>query len=67
MKQLRCQQHELPFSLFCDRCDEPVCDQCSVVGPHNSSIHSLSQLPQAYERRVQEIKERLHSIYTHRD
>ena len=52
MQQLKCRQHQLPFTLFCDRCNEPICDQCSIVGPHNTSIHSLSQLPQAYERRV---------------
>ena len=53
MQQLKCSQHELPFSLFCDRCNEPVCDQCSIIGPHHTPIHSLSQLSQAYERRVQ--------------
>lgn len=49
----------MPFSLYCDRCAEPVCQKCTVVGPHHTSIHSLSQLPQAYERRVQELSVRL--------
>ena len=63
MKQLKCEQHELPFSLFCDRCNELICDRCSIIGPHNTAIHSLSQIGQAYERRVKEIKERLNKIY----
>lgn len=57
--KLECNLHGLSFSLYCDRCLEPVCQKCTFIGPHNTAIHSLTPLHQAYERRVQEVNARL--------
>lgn len=37
--QLRnCYHHGVMLTMFCDSCEEPVCDQCTVVGPHNTQV-----------------------------
>lgn len=46
--KLYCNLHNEPFTLYCDRCLEPICQKCTVIGPHHTTIHSLTPLPQAY-------------------
>ena len=33
-----CYHHSMILTLYCDHCDEPVCDQCTIVGPHNTQV-----------------------------
>lgn len=51
--QLRtCYHHAVFLTLYCDTCEEPVCDQCTIVGPHNTQMHKISNLMDAYNSRV---------------
>jgi hypothetical protein len=31
-----CVHHELSLNLFCESCEEPICRQCTILGPHNN-------------------------------
>lgn len=47
-----CYHHGIKLTMFCEACEEPVCDQCTVVGPHNTQFHKISGLMEAYNQRV---------------
>ena len=50
MKHLKhlCIHHKLPLKLFCDSCNEPICDECKVVGPHETKLHNVKTIIEAY-------------------
>ncbi len=51
--QLRtCYHHSVFLTLYCDTCEEPVCDQCTIVGPHNTQMHKIGNMMDAYNSRV---------------
>lgn len=33
-----CIHHKSPFINFCETCEELVCSQCTVFGPHNNHV-----------------------------
>jgi hypothetical protein len=30
-----------PLSLYCTSCEEPICEDCAMVGPHNNQVETL--------------------------
>ncbi len=33
-----CVHHQKDLVLYCESCEEPICDQCSTLGPHNNQV-----------------------------
>ena len=31
-----CATHGNPNMLFCKTCNEPICEKCTITGPHNT-------------------------------
>ena len=50
MKHLKhfCIHHKLPLKLFCDSCNEPICEECKVIGPHETKLHNVKTIIEAY-------------------
>jgi hypothetical protein len=42
-----CVHHHLPFAQYCESCEQPVCTQCLLLGPHNSEVHAVASLENA--------------------
>lgn len=36
-----CIPHKRKLVYFCDSCQEPICQQCTALGPHNSQVSSI--------------------------
>ena len=53
MKHLKhlCVHHNLPLKLFCDSCNEPACDECKISGPHDTKLHSVKNIIEAYNEK----------------
>ena len=53
MKHLKhfCIHHKLPLKLFCDSCNEPICEECKVVGPHETKLHNVKTIIEAYNEK----------------
>ena len=47
------QQH--PLNYYCDTCNEPICNQCQIIGPHNTNYHRITSLQDAYNKRIKYI------------
>jgi len=55
-----CIHHEQTMTYFCDSCQEPVCNQCTVIGPHNNQLHRLIDLQTAFRTQSQAFNVILH-------
>ena len=53
MKHLKhfCIHHKLPLKLFCDSCNEPICEECKVVGPHETKLHNVKTIIEVYNEK----------------
>ena len=36
-----CVHHKEPLKYFCDSCEEPICNQCTIMGPHNTQVFTI--------------------------
>ena len=37
-EEKRCYYHQLPLFFYCESCEEPICEQCTQLGPHNNQV-----------------------------
>lgn len=44
-----CYNHNLALKFFCTSCEEPICDKCQVLGPHNNKLHKISTISDSYQ------------------
>ena len=53
MKHLKhfCIHHNLPLKLFCNSCNEPICEECKTVGPHDTKLHNVKTIIEAYNEK----------------
>ena len=47
-----CYHHQHPLILYCDTCNEPICNECQIIGPHNTNYHRILNLQDAYNKRM---------------
>jgi len=52
--------HNKPLRYFCESCEELVCYDCTVMGPHNTQLHRVSSLDDAYKYRFELINRQIH-------
>lgn len=38
LKSRDCVHHKSPFIYYCETCEELICSQCTVYGPHNNHV-----------------------------
>ena len=55
-----CMLHGKPFRFFSENHDELVCYDCTVMGPHNTQLHRLSNLDEAFRYRFESINKQIH-------
>ena len=51
-----CYHHQqYPLNYYCDTCNETICNQCQIIGPHNTNYHRIISLQDAYNKRIKYI------------
>lgn len=51
-KENGCVHHQQKLMYYCEACEEPICEQCTVTGPHNNQLHRINTLEFAFKSRV---------------
>ena len=46
-----CIYHGKPLIYFCENVDEPICYDCTVMGPYNTPLHRILSIDDAYWNR----------------
>ena len=55
-----CMLHDKPIRYFCDSCEELLCYDCTVMGPHNTQLHRICNLEEAFRFRFETINKSIH-------
>jgi len=56
MQEKICATHSQSLKYYCDTCEEPICYECTVQGPHNSQMHRAITLSEAFGNRYSSIQ-----------
>ena len=56
-----CMLHKQPLRYFCDSCEELICYDCTVMGPHNTQLHRISSIDDSFRFRFDQINKHIHS------
>ena len=56
-----CMLHSKPLRYFCDTCEELLCYDCTVMGPHNTQLHRICNMEEAFRYRFETINKSIHS------
>lgn len=52
--------HNKTLRYFCDSCEELLCYDCTVMGPHNTQLHRISSMDEAFRYRFDVINKSIH-------
>jgi hypothetical protein len=55
-----CLLHKQPLRYFCDSCEELICYDCTVMGPHNTQLHRISSIDEAFRYRFDAVNKNIH-------
>ena len=55
-----CVYHGKPIQYFCENADEPICYDCTVMGPYNTQLHWISSIPDAFGARLDLVTQAIH-------
>ena len=55
-----CVLHGKPIHYFCDSCEELLCHDCTVMGPHNTQLHRICNLDEAFRYRFEMTNKSIH-------
>lgn len=50
-----CYHHQNPLEFFCESCDEAICKQCQIIGPHNTNYHRIISIKEAFNKKYYQI------------
>jgi palmitoyltransferase len=54
MKKL-CYHHQSKLEFFCESCDEAICKQCQIIGPHNTNYHRIIPIREAFNKKFYQL------------
>jgi palmitoyltransferase len=58
--QTTCAIHGKPLNFYCENTESLICHDCTVMGPHNTQLHRISKLTDAFSYRFQLLNKSIH-------
>lgn len=52
--------HKQQLRYFCDSCEELICYDCTVMGPHNTQLHRITSIEESFKYRFDTINKHIH-------
>ena len=59
-RKKNCLLHKQPLRYFCDSCEELICYECTVMGPHNTQLHRISAIGDSFKYRFDSENKSIH-------
>ena len=56
-----CMLHGKPLRYYCDSAEELVCQDCIVMGPHNTQLSRICSIEEALRYRFETVNKSIHS------
>ena len=50
-----CMLHNKPLRYYCDNYEELICYDCTVMGPHNTQLHRICNVEEAFRYRFEKV------------
>ena len=50
-----CYHHQSKLEYFCESCDEAICKQCQIIGPHNTNYHRIIPIREAFNKKFYQL------------
>ena len=50
-----CYHHNNILDYYCESCNEPICYECQVVGPHNTKLHRISSISDSFKKKYNQL------------
>ena len=44
-----------PIQYFCESCEEPICQKCQMIGPHNNKLHKIVSIAESFKKKFVDI------------
>ena len=48
-----CYHHNNNLKFFCDSCEEPICEDCQIYGPHETKLHRIISIENAFSEKFE--------------
>jgi palmitoyltransferase len=39
------------IQYFCESCEEPICQKCQMIGPHNNKLHKIVSIAESFKKK----------------
>ena len=52
-----CYNHNSPLKYFCETCEEPICQECQILGPHNGKIHKIISIYDSFNKKYNNLSQ----------
>lgn len=46
-----CFHHNNTLKFFCESCEEPICHDCQLIGPHNNKLHKIITIFDSFRKK----------------
>lgn len=56
----KCLLHNKDLQFYCENTESLICYDCTVMGPHNTQLHRISKVDEAFAYRFQTLNKTIH-------
>jgi palmitoyltransferase len=42
----------MSLKFFCESCEEPICQDCHRIGPHNNKLHRITNVIETFRKKI---------------
>jgi len=56
-----CRHHNSLLKYYCETCEELICQECQMLGPHNSKLHKIINIYECFNKKYNYLNNLVHN------